>query len=184
MDHADRVRLARGQWKNNGQQRPPFAIEPRGGQESVWDYPRPPAIVEDNREVIVRFDEIIIARTARSLRICETASPPTFYLPPTDVDQNFLRRSKSSTFCEWKGQATYCSLEIPEQEVHVDVGWSYEQPLAEFEPIKGFFAFYPGRLNCTVDGNTVLSQPGDFYGGWITPEIVGPFKGESGTLGW
>ncbi|WP_443111107.1 DUF427 domain-containing protein [Bremerella sp. P1] len=184
MEHSERIKLARGQWKNTGQRRPAFAIEPKEGQESVWDYPRPPAIVEDNREVIIRSGETIIARTARSLRVCETASPPTFYLPLTDVDQQYLSRSESRTFCEWKGQASYWSLEIPGRAAQLDIGWSYDQPSVQFEPIKGFFSFYPGRIDCFVDGHPVLPQAGNFYGGWITPEIVGPFKGESGTFGW
>ncbi|QDU73712.1 hypothetical protein Pan97_07100 [Bremerella volcania] len=184
MDHSERVKLARSCWKNTGQNRPAFAIEPKEGEESVWDYPRPPVIVEDNREVIVRSGQVIIAHTTRSLRICETASPPTFYLPPSDVDQKYLSRTASRTFCEWKGQATYWSLAIPEQLEKANIGWSYERPSVEFEPIQGFFSFYPGRIDCFVDGHAVLPQAGNFYGGWITPEIVGPFKGEPGTFGW
>ncbi len=184
MDSSDRVQQARSMWKNTGQTRPPFAIPPRDGQESVWDYPRPPAIVPDEREVVVSFRGIEIARTTRAVRICETASPPTFYLPAPDVAAVYLRRSDGQSFCEWKGQATYWSLALPEHPVQDNVGWSYAQPFPEFDAIRGYFSFYPAHVDCYVDGHMVKPQPGGFYGGWITPEIVGPFKGEAGTAGW
>ncbi len=184
MDNSERLRQARSLWKNTGQRRPSFAVEPKDGQESVWDYPRPPAIVEDSREVIVRCGDVVIAHTTRSLRICETASPPTFYLPPEDVVTEHLKPSSNRSFCEWKGQATYWSTAIADQPPRADIGWTYEEPFGEFEAVRGYFAFYPARVDCTVDSQIVLPQAGGFYGGWITPELVGPFKGESGTSAW
>ena len=184
MANPDRVRQAQALWKNIGKQRPAFAIGPAEGQESVWDYPRPPAILSDEREVVVRFREVEVARTTRAVRVCETASPPTFYLPAADVTAEYLRPADGGSFCEWKGQATYWSLAIPDYPLQRNVGWSYEQPLPEFNTIRGFLSFYPAKVDCYVAGHAVKPQPGGFYGGWITPEIVGPFKGEPGTSGW
>ncbi len=180
----DRVKLARSLWTNTGNQRPAFAIPPAEDQESVWDYPRPPAIVSDEREVVVSFRGVEVARTTRAVRVCETASPPTFYLPAADVSVAYLRRSAAHSSCEWKGQATYWALVAPGRPQQSNVGWSYERPYPEFEAIQGCFSFYPARMSCSVDGQTVQPQPGGFYGGWITPEIVGPFKGDPGTSGW
>jgi len=184
MGTSDRVKHAKSLWKNTGEHRPPFAIEPQAGQESVWDYPRPPVMVADKREMMVRSGETIVARTRRAVKVCETASPPTFYLPPEEVAREYLRPSDSRSFCEWKGQASYWSLALPEQPVVKDIAWSYEEPYAEFEAIAGYLSFYPARIECTIDGQAVQPQAGGFYGGWVTPELVGPFKGEPGTSGW
>ena len=180
----DRVKQARNLWTNTGQKRPPFAIPPADDQESVWDYPRPPAILSDGREVVVSFRGLELARTTAALRVCETASPPTFYLPAEDVAVVSLSRSDGHSFCEWKGQATYWSLAAAEHPLQSNIGWSYEQPFPEFGIIRDYFSFYPARVDCYVEGHAVTPQPGGFYGGWITPEIVGPFKGEPGTSGW
>ena len=160
----------------NGSKRPPFAKTPKLGQESVWDYPRPPAIVPDSRLVSVKN----IAETKNSVRILETASPPTFYIPSSAIRVALLRLNHSS-HCEWKGLATYWAL--PENP-KLPIGWSYESPNSRYMDIKGHIAFYPSRIDCFVDGIKVQAQQSEFYGGWITPEIVGPFKGEPGTLGW
>lgn len=175
---------AQAQWKFRGQTRPDFAIAPEPGQESVWDYPRPPKIVPDHREVTVHLGGVQIARTTRAIRILETASPPTFYLPPADVATDNLSQASGSSFCEWKGQATYWTVAIPGCSPQTQVGWSYENPAGEFAAIAGYLSFYPARLDCKVDGQEVLPQPGEFYGGWVTAEIVGPFKGEHGSGGW
>lgn len=180
----DRVKQARSMWTYNGRERPHFAIPPGDDQESVWDYPRPPSIVPDEREVIVSYQGIELANTKAALRICETASPPTFYLPAGDVCVELLSRSEGHSFCEWKGQAIYWSLTTGEPAPQGAIGWSYEQLFPEYEAIRGHFSFYPGRVDCYVGGHAVKPQPGGFYGGWITPELVGPFKGESGTSGW
>ena len=172
---------ARSQWTNTGRARPPFAEEPGPGQESVWDYPRPPALVADERLVVVGDPDQPLASTRGALRVLETASPPTFYLPPGDVDTGRLIVVPGSSMCEWKGQARYWALADQPDDV---IAWDYPNPFPEFEPLAGHLSFYPGRVRCTVDGEVVRPQPGGFYGGWITDEIVGPVKGEAGTGGW
>jgi uncharacterized protein (DUF427 family) len=167
-------------WEFDGRKRPRFAVEPKQGQESVWDYPRPPALVECDRTVVVRSGEQIIASSSRALRILETASPPTVYLPPDDVDFTCLSEASGSSFCEWKGMASYYSLSGGDQVV----AWQYREPRPAFAAIKDYICFYPAKVHCTLDGETVLSQAGGFYGGWVTAEIVGPFKGEPGRGSW
>jgi len=170
-------------WKFIGNQRPSFAIEPGEGQESVWDYPRPPVCVEDQRRVIVTHQGTEIANTQRAVRVLETASPPTFYLPAVDVKMELLKKTPGSSFCEWKGAATYWSLVLDGQTVK-NAAWSYSSPSPSFAPIRDHVAFYPAMVDCTVDGQPVRSQTGGFYGGWITDEVIGPYKGESGTSAW
>jgi len=165
-------------WQWDGRTRPSFAIEPAQGQESVWDYPRPPRIVRDERHVIVRSGDAVVAETHTSLRVLETASPPTFYLPLTDICVEKLLPAPGTSWCEWKGRARYWSVGS------VPVAWSYDDPLSGFESLLAHVGFYPGRVACFVDGVRVAAQPGGFYAGWVTPEIVGPWKGEGGTEGW
>ena len=169
-------------WKNTGKARPPFAEEPGRGQESVWDYPRPPALVSCNSVILVGEKEDPLAYTDIALRVLETASPPTYYLPPASIDAGRLERSNGCSFCEWKGEATYWRLiDSPSKEV---IGWSYEGPSKAFAAIKGYLSFYPGRIPCYVDSERVRPQPGSFYGGWVTSRVTGPFKGEPGTNHW
>jgi uncharacterized protein (DUF427 family) len=170
-------------WPYYGQQRPEFAVEPGQGRESVWDYPRPPRIESDAREVVVRVADVVVARTRNACRVLETASPPSFYIPRTDVENDYLQPAGGSSTCEWKGTARYWTVSVPPL-VLERVGWSYDQPHAAFEPIQGWISFYPGRIECYVDGVRVMPQPGGFYGGWITPDVVGPFKGAPGSTGW
>lgn len=177
------ARLGREGWSYRGQTRPPFAIEPGPGQESVWDYPRPPRLEPDGRRVEVRWHDQVIASTVRAVRVLETAHPPTFYLPREDVRMELLERSGGGSHCEWKGAATYYDVWIGDERL-ASVAWSYERPFADAEILRGHLSFYPGRIVCTVDGERVRPQPGGFYGGWITSDVVGPFKGESGTGGW
>lgn len=171
-------------WAHRGQGRPTFAIVPGPGQESVWDYPRPPRIVQDRRRVEVRLGDLMLAGSSRCLRVLETASPPTFYIPPGDLRMDQLRRAAGRTRCEWKGQATYFDLIDLKGDRIERAAWSYEAPSVPFEVIAGWVSFYPGRVACFVDGERVRPQPGGFYGGWVTGEIVGPYKGEAGTGGW
>ncbi|MBU1360553.1 MAG: DUF427 domain-containing protein [Gammaproteobacteria bacterium] len=180
---AERIARARAQWRYVGQERPPFAVEPRAGQESVWDYPRPPRIERDAREIVICLGVTEIARTRRALRVLETASPPTFYLPIDDIRSNVLESASGSSFCEWKGDARYLSVVVGRERLE-SAAWSYPDPLSGFEPLQDHVAFYPHRLDCRVDGERALPQPGRFYAGWITPELVGPFKGEPGSSGW
>ena len=177
------ARRAQSAWRYGGQDRPPFAVVPGPGQESVWDYPRPPRIASDAREVLVRVGAHEIARSRRSLRLLETASPPTFYVPPDDVRTEFLEMEAVTSRGEWKGEARYWSVSLSGRRVNA-AAWSYADPLAHYEPIRGYFAFYPSLVECAVDSIPVVAQPGRFYGGWVTPEVVGPFKGESGSEGW
>ena len=168
-------------WNHKGQRRPDFAIEPGEGQASVWDYPRPPEVQRDNRLVEVRRADTLIAQTRVSYRVLETASPPTFYLPPDAVEWDLLVRCDGRSICEWKGAARYWALGT---EPDLPVGWSYPRPRPRFDLIRDFVSFYPGRVACRVDGERVAPQPGRFYGGWITSDVVGPFKGEPGTGHW
>lgn len=160
-------------------------IKPKPGQESVWDYPRPPRLEKTNKHLIVEFDGIAIAETNRAYRILETSHPPVYYFPPEDVRTDLLRiRSGQRSFCEFKGQAIYWDIQTAQAERSA-VAWSYPSPVPAFEPIAGYLAFYSSRVGaCFVDGERVKPQEGDFYGGWITSDIVGPFKGGAGTWGW
>ena len=170
-------------WEHRGQRRPAVAIEPGPGQESVWDYPRPPRLVVDRRRVEVRAGEVVLAQSTHAIRVLETASPPTFYLPRADVRTDLLRRAAGHSYCEWKGQAVYFDVFDGGRMIE-RAAWSYEDPTPAFAAIAGYLSFYPGRVACTVDGERVRPQPGAFYGGWITDEVVGPYKGEAGTGGW
>mgnify|MGYP001820858407 FL=1 len=147
----------------------------------MWDYPRPPAIRRDERLVEVCDGDAVVARTRSAFKVMETASPPTYYIPATDVDFDLLVPVSDTTYCEWKGTATYWALARSAAE---PVGWCYEWPRPRFEVIKGYLAFYPVRVDCHLDGEPVSTQAGRFYGGWITPDVVGPFKGEPGTGHW
>jgi uncharacterized protein (DUF427 family) len=169
----------RRKWRYRGEERPGFAIPPGPGQESVWDYPRPPRIVSDRRTVEVSFEGRQIAETTRAVRVLETASPPTFYIPTADVRSEWLVDSGTRSTCEWKGIAVDFDLADGPR----SVGWCYPRVFPEFESIVGWFSFYPARLVCRVDGESVRAQPGGYYGGWMTDEIVGPVKGEPGCDG-
>ncbi len=182
MDSND-LKLARDAWQFRGQVRPPGAEEPGPGQESVWDYPRPPIIVNDTRLIQVCLDGELIAETRAAKRVLETASAPTFYLPPESVCVDCLRLESTSSYCEWKGHASYFSVCVGRHCI-AQAAWSYTHPLADFGAIRNYLAFYPNRLDCLVDGEQARAQAGGFYGGWITGDIVGPFKGEADTSGW
>lgn len=171
-------------WQYQGQQRPSFALTPGEGEESVWDYPRPPACVEDSRLVEIKMGEIQLASTTNAVRVLETASPPTVYIPPQDINFELLEKSDSNaSFCEWKGRATYWTFVYGERRFE-NLGWSYENPSDAFEAIQGYLSFYPAQIQCWLGGERVKPQPGGFYGGWVTSEIIGPYKGEPGTAGW
>ncbi|RZU30612.1 DUF427 domain-containing protein [Blastococcus saxobsidens] len=154
------------------------------GQESVWDYPRPPSAEITSRRVEAVLGGRVIASTDRAVRVCETSHPPVYYVPADDVVPGVLERGQGSSWCEWKGTATYWDA-VVDGVRHPSVAWSYEQPTAGYEHLRGAVAFYPSRLeSATVDAQPVRAQAGDFYGGWITSDVVGPFKGEPGTRGW
>jgi uncharacterized protein (DUF427 family) len=154
------------------------------GQESVWDYPRPPRVEPEERHVVVRFNGAIVADTRRAVRVLETSHPPVFYIPPEDVRVECLIANDQSSWCEFKGEARYYDLVVGDA-VSESAAWCYPEPATGYEAIQHAIAFYPGRVEeCTVDGERVRPQPGTFYGGWVTDEIAGPFKGEPGTRGW
>lgn len=153
--------------------------------ESVWDYPRPPAVRQDDRHVRVECAGQVVADTRRALQVLETSHPPVFYIPPADVRTELLLPAVSGrTWCEWKGSARYWDVVVGD-EVRVRAAWSYPRPEPDYAALTDFLAFYPSRMDrCTVAGEVVTAQEGDFYGGWITSEVRGPFKGAPGTLMW
>jgi uncharacterized protein (DUF427 family) len=158
--------------------------DPNPPRESVWDYPRPPRLEPTSRRVRVLFAGRTVAETRNALRLLETSHPPTYYLPPQDVDQDLLAPSRRRTFCEFKGTARYVDLRVGDRQVS-EAAWLYPDPTAAYEALRDHLAFYPSKVDaCFVDDHQVHAQEGDFYGGWITPEIVGPFKGGPGTWGW
>jgi uncharacterized protein (DUF427 family) len=169
-------------WKYRGHKRPRFAAVPEPGQESVWDYPRPPKLAPDGRLVEVFYGDQVVASSTRTYRVLETASPPCFYIHPKDVNTKLLTAAPGSSVCEWKGAAQYWMLSS-NPEVG-SVGWSYREPKSAFSQIRDYLSFYPAVLACYVAGERVRAQAGQFYGGWITNEIVGPFKGDPGTEYW
>ena len=162
----------------------PKRITPGPGQESVWDYPRPPRVEPVHARVTIELGGRLIADTTRAMRVLETSHPPAYYLPPEDFVDGALVLATGSSFCEFKGSAAYVDI-VSGDEVAPGAGWYYPSPSRGFEPIAGFVSVYPGRMDrCTVDGETVTPQEGGFYGGWITANVVGPFKGGTGTWGW
>ena len=169
-------------WQHTGDRRPDFAATPGPDQESVWDYPRPPRVVASDEVVDVSIGGIPLASSRSSHRVLETAHPPTYYIPASDVNWQALRDMERQTFCEWKGTANYFSLaRNPESG---PVAWQYRHPVSSFVAIDGHVSFYPALVCCEVNGERVQPQPGAFYGGWITRRVVGPFKGEPGTGHW
>ncbi|KMO39264.1 DUF427 domain-containing protein [Methylobacterium aquaticum] len=159
--------------------------DPAGpGQESVWDYPRPPRLEPVPERLRVVFDGITIADTIRGWRVLETSHPPTYYLHPDDIRPGALVPAGGGSVCEWKGRAQYFDVVGPHRRAE-RVAWAYPRPTAAFAALAGHVAVYAGPMDaCFVGDERVTPQPGGFYGGWITPHIVGPFKGEPGTMGW
>jgi uncharacterized protein (DUF427 family) len=153
--------------------------------ESVWDYPRPPAVRACTRDVRVDLAGQILADSNRALRVLETSHPPTIYIPPDDVRLDLMVPSRQrSTWCEFKRAASYLDALVGNR-LYAAVAWTYTEPAPGYEPLRDHLAFYPGRVDAAwLDDERVLAQDGDFYGGWITAEIVGPFKGAPGTLRW
>jgi uncharacterized protein (DUF427 family) len=134
--------------------------------------------------VRVVFDGVVVADSMRALRVLETSHPPVYYIPPDDVRREYLLPSERHTFCEFKGGADYYTL-ARNGRVSANAAWFYPQPSPGYEQLAGHIAFYPGRVDaCFLDDEQVAPQPGDYYGGWITADIVGPFKGAPGTTGW
>ena len=159
-------------------------IEPGPGQESVWGYPRPPRLEPVGERVRVCLNGATVADSTGTYRVLETSHPPSYYIPPQDVDLRFLHKETGGSLCEWKGEATYFAVEVDGRRVE-RAAWAYESPTAAFAPIRGYLSFYASKMDeCYVGEERVQAQEGDFYGGWITSKIVGPFKGGAGTWGW
>ena len=151
--------------------------------ESVWDYPRPPRVEPTPRRIVIRHAGATVVDTTAARRVLETSHPPVYYVPRGEVTAELIATTRH-TFCEFKGTATYWTLIIGGATVP-DAAWSYENPSPGYEALTGMLAFYPGKLDeCSVDGEVIRPQEGDFYGGWITRDIVGPMKGAPGTRHW
>ncbi|AKG24759.1 DUF427 domain-containing protein [Calothrix sp. 336/3] len=162
----------------------PEPTPPQPGQESVWDYPRPPRLEATNKHIQIIFNGVAIADTHNAQRVLETSHPPVYYLPPADIQMQYLIPASGSSFCEWKGLAGYYSISVGEKKVQ-NAAWFYANPTANFTAIENYVAFYAHLMDaCYVDGEKAEPQPGNFYGGWVTSDIVGPFKGIPGSWGW
>jgi uncharacterized protein (DUF427 family) len=161
----------------------PVRIEPGPGQESVWDYPRPPRIEPCRRRVRVVLGGVVVADSSRALRVLETASPPTLYVPMQDVRGECLVPAAGGSWCEWKGRAAYFDV-VAGDELAERAAWTYPEPSPPFAPLTGYVSFYPAHLACYLDDERARPQPGGFYGGWLTDDIVGPVKGGPGSLFW
>jgi len=155
-----------------------------GKKESVWDYPRPPRLEKFSGELKVVFSGITIAHSKNAYQVLETSHPPVYYIPKEDIKTEFLRENNRTSLCEFKGIATYWDLKVGTQLIP-NAAWSYEKPTPQFLPITGYLAFYSEKMDaCYVNGEKVKPQSGNFYGGWITKNIQGPFKGAPGTKSW
>lgn len=171
-----------------GRRRHPSHPEPDPigpGQESVWDYPRPPRLETTASLLEVELGGVVVARSHGGWRVLETSHPPTYYLPADAFLPGVLRPVAGSTTCEWKGRATYFDLVAPDGTVAPRAAWTYPDPTPGFVDVAGAIAVMPAAVEaCRVDGELVTPQPGGFYGGWVTGAVVGPFKGSPGTMGW
>jgi uncharacterized protein (DUF427 family) len=151
--------------------------------ESVWDYPRPPRLEQSAKRVRIVHGGVTVVDSDRCWRVLETSHPPVYYVPRSDIAVP-LNQAAGHSYCEFKGNATYWDLVVGD-EVVANAAWSYESPSPAYADLTGALAFYPSRVDeCEVDGERVRPQDGDFYGGWITADITGPFKGGAGTVGW
>jgi uncharacterized protein (DUF427 family) len=170
--------------ENAAPMRHPKAIKPKQGQESVWDYPRPPKLEPVGETVRVIFNEKVLAQSTEALRILETSHPPTIYIPKKDIDLSMLEEASRNTYCEWKGRGSYYHL-LNGDRVVQNAAWYYHNPRNAYKDLKNHIAFYPSKVDqCFIGDEEVEAQAGDFYGGWITSKIVGPYKGGDGTFGW
>ena len=164
--------------------RPGKPAKPGPGQESVWDYPRPPALEPSSETVEIVLGGETVARTTSSLRVLETSHPPTYYLPVADFVDGALVAVEGSSYCEWKGAAAYFDL-VGGGRTSPRAAWTYPEPTRGFERLVDHVAVMPSLVDrCLVDDEVVVPQAGGFYGGWVTSRVVGPFKGEPGTWGW
>ena len=162
----------------------PIPIKPQSHQESVWDYPRPPRLERVHKQIEIVFAGSAIVSAPDCYRVLETSHPPVYYIAPAFIATGAVRAVEGTSVCEWKGRASYFDV-VANGKVAPRAAWTYPAPTADFGAIAGFVAFYAGPMDrCMVDGEIVVPQPGGFYGGWITSDIVGPFKGQPGSMGW
>ncbi|MEH1885432.1 DUF427 domain-containing protein [Nostoc sp.] len=162
----------------------PNPIVPEPGQESVWDYPRPARLEDSNKSIRIIVNSIVLAQTSKAKRVIETSHPPSYYIPSEDIKLEYLIETPKKTWCEWKGKCQYYDISVGDRYIN-NAAWRYFDPSPDFVTIQEYYAFYPSLMDaCYVNDRLVMSQPGDFYGGWITTDIVGPFKGSPGTMGW
>ncbi|MEZ0165080.1 DUF427 domain-containing protein [Kineococcus sp. LSe6-4] len=160
--------------------------------ESCWDYPRPPRLEPARRRVRVLDPEgrLIVdvppgEQATRAWRVLETSHPPTYYVAAEAVLPGAVRPAPGRSWCEWKGQASYVDLVGGDGRVlRPRAAWSYRDPTPAYAALAGALAFYPSGVRCLLDDEEVGAQEGDFYGGWVSSEVTGPFKGAPGTLGW
>jgi uncharacterized protein (DUF427 family) len=159
-------------------------ITPGPGQESVWDYPRPPRLESTTRRIRVVFGGVTIVDSTRARRVLETSHPPTYYVPLDDIVREHLEPVAGSSYCEWKGDASYFDVVVGDRRAR-RAAWTYRRPSRPFDEIRDHVAFYAEPMDaCFVGDEQVQPQPGNFYGGWVTSSVVGPFKGGPGTVGW
>jgi uncharacterized protein (DUF427 family) len=152
--------------------------------ESVWDYPRPPRVEASSERIVVRFGGEVLVDTTSSYRVLETSHPPTYYIPKRDVRDGTLSSVGGSTYCEWKGAATYFDITVNGKRAP-RAAWEYPQARKGYEMLRDHIAIYPALMEAVyVDDERIESQQGDYYGGWITSNVRGPFKGGPGTRGW
>jgi uncharacterized protein (DUF427 family) len=182
LDVSRDVAAARARCRWRGDVRPDFAHAEAEGEESVWDYPRPPAATPEWRLVQVYADNRLVADTQQAMRLLETGNPPYLYVPPDDVEWEWLVDSGADCDSIWLGRGTWYDLVIDGERIE-RVAWSYQRVYPEYVDLQGWVAFHPARLTCRLDGETVYPQPGD-GGGWVTRGIIGPFKGAPGTEDW
>ena len=175
----DAIQRARDKWHYRGQVRPEFAETPKDGQESVWDYPRPPALVPCSARLTVYVGEQLIADTQRGARVLETAGAPTYYFPADDVDHTQIEFAELTSLCEWKGMAQSITVAG-----YANAAWRYVKMFPAFAELYKWLSFYPGKLDCFVDQEKAHPQPGGYYGGWVTDAIAGPIKGTPGSQSW
>ena len=152
--------------------------------ESVWSYPRPPAVEPCARRARVEVGGIAVADSLEALRVLETSQAPAIYFPPGDVMVGLLRPAARRSLCEWKGEASYYDLDVGDSE-RPEAAWAYPEPVPGYEQLRGHVAFYPQRVDaCYLGEERIEPNQGDFYGGWITGDLQGPFKGGPDSTGW
>lgn len=180
----DLVRRSRARWLERTPVRPESIVEPEPGQESVWDYPRPPRLERERRRVRVELGGVVVADTNEAFRVLETSHPPTYYLPPIAFRPGSLVPASGESLCEWKGLARY--FDVVGGESRAPRGaWSYPDPFEEFAELTAHVSVYVGLMDaCWVGEHRATPQPGGFYGGWVTSLVAGPFKGAPGSSGW